>query len=325
MLKIGSYSHDSRVVVAPMAGVTDRPFRNLCRRFGSYWLVTEMLSSDRKLWKSEKSSYRNRFDNEPGLRWVQIAGADPGMMAAAAVDIASRGAHIIDINMGCPAKKVCRKAAGSALLRDEALVARILSQVVAAVSIPVTLKIRLGWSYDEVNAVRIAKIAENEGIAALTVHGRTRQCRFSGKANYTLIAEVKSRVSIPVIANGDIDSISKAKEVICLTGADAVMIGRAALGQPWLPGRIDACLQGQLADCLSLEHKTEVMQDHIGLLVEFYEEMAGHRIARKHVGWFLQEHFLESQFLRRQFNALENSKHQIEFIASNCSSQLKVA
>ena len=325
MLKIGSYSHDSRVVVAPMAGVTDRPFRNLCRRFGSYWLVTEMLSSDRKLWKSEKSSYRNRFDNEPGLRWVQIAGADPGMMAAAAVDIASRGAHIIDINMGCPAKKVCRKAAGSALLRDEALVARILSQVVAAVSIPVTLKIRLGWSYDEVNAVRIAKIAENEGIAALTVHGRTRQCRFSGKANYPLIAEVKSRVSIPVIANGDIDSISKAKEVICLTGADAVMIGRAALGKPWLPGRIDACLQGQLIDCLSLEQKTEVMQDHIGLLVEFYEEMAGHRIARKHVGWFLQEHFLESQFLRRQFNALENSKHQIEFIASNCSSQLKVA
>ena len=139
MLKIGSYSHDSRVVVAPMAGVTDRPFRNLCRRFGSYWLVTEMLSSDRRLWKSEKSSYRNRFDNEPGLRWVQIAGADPGMMAAAAVDIASRGAHIIDINMGCPAKLVCRKAAGSALLRDEALVARILSQVVAAVSIPVTL------------------------------------------------------------------------------------------------------------------------------------------------------------------------------------------
>jgi tRNA-dihydrouridine synthase B len=284
-----------------------------------------MLSSDRQLWKTEKSSNRNRFDDEPGLRWVQIAGSDPEQMATAAMDIASRGAHIIDINMGCPAKKVCRKAAGSALLRDEALVARIVGRVVNAVSVPVTLKIRLGWSYDELNAVRIARIAENEGIAALTVHGRTRECRFSGNVNYPLIAEVKSRVSIPVIANGDIGSIRKAKEVIGSTGADALMIGRAALGQPWLPARIDASLQGRLPECLSLERKTALMQEHILLLADFYGETKGHRIARKHVGWFLQEHFVESQFLRRQFNVLESSEDQLEFFNNSCPSQLQVA
>lgn len=326
MLKIGVHTHDSQVVVAPMAGVTDMPFRNLCRSFGSHWVVSEMLSSDRKLWSSQKSSYRNRFDSEAGLRWVQIAGADPDMMADAARDIASRGAHIVDINMGCPAKKVCRKAAGSALLRDEGLVARILSRVVAAVRVPVTLKIRLGWSYDEVNAVRVAKIAENEGIAALTVHGRTRNCRFLGEVNYHLIGEVKSKVSIPVIANGDIDSIEKAREVISLTGADALMVGRAALGQPWLPAKIDAGLKSGLPEsCLLFEEKLAVMQEHIRLLVEFYGETAGHRIARKHVGWFLQEHYVDSRLLRQQFNALENSQRQVEFIASARPSLLKVA
>jgi tRNA-dihydrouridine synthase B len=248
------------------------------------------------------------------------------MMADAARDIASRGAHIVDINMGCPAKKVCRKAAGSALLRDESLVARILSRVVAAVRVPVTLKIRLGWSYDEVNAVRVAKIAENEGIAALTVHGRTRDCRFLGEVNYHLIGEVKSQVSIPVIANGDIDSIDKARDVISLTGADALMVGRAALGQPWLPAEIDAGLKSGIpATCLLFEEKLTVMQEHIRLLVEFYGETAGHRIARKHVGWFLQEHYVDSRLLRQQFNALENSTYQVEFIASARSLQLKVA
>ena len=326
MLKIGAHTHNSQVVVAPMAGVTDRPFRNLCRSFGSHWLISEMLSSDRTLWSSEKSSNRNRFATEAGLRWVQIAGADPDMMADAALDIASRGAHIIDINMGCPAKKVCRKAAGSALLRNENLVGRILSRVVAAAPVPVTLKIRLGWSYDEINAVRIAKIAENEGIAALTVHGRTRNCRFSGEVNYQLIGEVKSRVSIPVIANGDIDSVEKAREVMSLTGADALMVGRAALGQPWLPGKIDAGLKGRLSGLgLTDEDKLAAMQEHLCLLVDFYGEMVGHRIARKHVGWFLQAHFADSQLLRQQFNALENSQCQLDYIACIRPAWLKVA
>ena len=196
----------------------------------------------------------------------------------------------------------------------------------SAVCVPVTLKIRLGWSYDEINAVRVAKIAENEGVAALTVHGRTRNCRFLGEVNYHHIGEVKSRVSIPVIANGDIDSVEKAREVISLTGADALMVGRAALGRPWLPAEIDAGLKARLPESnLLLEEKLAVMQEHIRLLVEFYGETAGHRISRKHVGWFLQEHYVDSRLLRQQFNALENSQRQVEFIASASPSLLKVA
>ena len=219
-MQIGPFEHASRVIVAPMAGVTDRPFRAMCRRYGAYWMVGEMVTSDRRLWKTRKSTLRMQYHDEPGPRWIQIAGADPAMMADAAQYNESQGAQLIDINMGCPAKKVCRKAAGSALLRDEALVKDILDAVVSAVSVPVTLKIRLGWSREEQNAESVARIAEEAGISLLTVHGRTRACRFQGTVDYDAIARVVDAVSLPVVANGDITSVDKAREVLERTGSD---------------------------------------------------------------------------------------------------------
>lgn len=290
MLTIGPYSQTSRVIVAPMAGVTDRPFRSLCRSFGSRWLVSEMVTSDTRLWRSDKSRHRLAHTDEQGIRWVQLAGAEPAMIAEAARRNVDLGAQIIDINMGCPAKKVCNRAAGSALLRDETLVGEILDAVVGAVNVPVTLKIRLGWSPQETNALRIAKIAAEAGVQLLTVHGRTRACRFIGAVDYDAIAEVKQQVDIPVVANGDITSPQQAKKVLEITGCDAVMIGRAAQGQPWVPAHIDHYLEtGEHLPPPDIAAVQLMLEEHVQALHDFYGAEKGMRIARKHVGWALDQ------------------------------------
>ncbi len=269
-----------------MAGVTDLPFRRLCRRLGAALAAGEMLAADPRLWDTAESRRRRDHTDEPEPRVVQIAGGDPGSMAAAARRNADAGAQVIDINMGCPAKKVCNKDAGSALLRDEANVAAILSATVDAVDLPVTLKIRTGWAPDQRNAVSIARIAEQCGIQALAVHGRTRACRFNGDAEYATIAAVKQSVRIPVIANGDIDSAAKAIAVLRATGADGIMIGRAAQGHPWIFGEIDALLQGRLLPPPALEEVRDIMLSHLRDLYDFYGAEPGVRIARKHIGWY---------------------------------------
>jgi len=322
-VKIGSFSHSSRVVLAPMAGVTDRPFRDLCRGLGVYWAVGEMLTSDLKLWSSTKSTKRRVQIDEAGPRWVQIAGADPVQMAEAAQACQQDGAEIIDINLGCPAKKVCNRAAGSALMKDEALVEQILSAVVNAVSIPVTLKMRLGWSLDHQNAVTIAQMAESLGISLVTVHGRSRACRFEGPVHYDRIRAVREAVSIPFLANGDIRSVEDARKVIDVTGADGVMIGRAAQGQPWLPGLIDRALAGgDDLDPPAWIAQLRLVRDHVHALQCFYGDIQGVRIARKHVGWFLDaaqshlsDHFGDNPFVQKKqrFNRLQSADAQIHF------------
>lgn len=317
MLKIGGVMHPSRAVVAPMAGVTDRPFRDLCRQFGSFWLVAEMLTSDQTLWNTSKSRLRRIHADEPSPRWVQIAGSDPQTLALAGLANERAGAQILDINMGCPAKKVCNKAAGSALLRDETLVANILGEVCRAVSIPVTLKYRLGWSKQEQNAVTVAKIAQDAGIQALSVHGRTRACRFEGLVDYDAIAQVKSAVSIPVIANGDICSPEQARSVIDRTGADAVMVGRAVQGRPWLPADIDAYLNGNTNPIeRSFDEKCDAMLGHLLALHEFYGQAQGVRIARKHAGWFFAANLNAHTAARRTFNQITGAAEQIDFLTA---------
>lgn len=312
MFRIGPYTIDSQTILAPMAGVTDRPFRQLCRQFGAGLVVSEMVTSDTRLWKSRKSTYRLNHEGEAEPRSVQIAGGDAQMMADAARMNAERGAQIIDINMGCPAKKVCNKAAGSALLRDEALVADILQTVVAAVDVPVTLKFRTGWDMDNRNALNIARMAEDAGIAALALHGRTRACGYKGEAEYDTIAEVKQSVSIPVFANGDIDSPQKAKQVIAHTGADAVMIGRGAQGRPWLFREINHYLAtGELMEEPSLDEIRTVLLGHLQELRTFYGDYLGVRIARKHVGWYLQAQ-PEGKTFRKEFNVLETAEEQTQ-------------
>lgn len=314
MLTIGPYSHPSRVIVAPMAGVTDRPFRDLCRSFGAHWAVSEMVTSDQSLWRTGKSQRRLAHASEQGPRWVQLAGSEPLQIAEAAQHNVELGAEIIDINMGCPAKKVCNKAAGSSLLRDEVLVADILNAVVSAVDVPVTLKIRLGWSRDEMNASTIAAIAEEAGIQLLTVHGRTRACRFNGQADYDGIGRVKSSVRIPVIANGDIDSPEKAQTVLRTTGCDGVMIGRAAQGKPWLIGDVDVYLrEGTKRKRPDLADTKNMLKAHLQSLHEFYGEFQGVRIARKHVGWTLDA-IPGGMSLKKIFNRLESPDEQFHLI-----------
>jgi tRNA-dihydrouridine synthase B len=312
MTSIGPHKLDNPIALAPMAGVTDLPFRKLCRRLGAGLVVSEMISSDERLWQSRKTQLRLHHSAECEPRAVQIAGSEPAMMAAAAQANVRLGAQIIDINMGCPAKKVCRKAAGSALLRDEALVAEILGAVTAAVDIPVTLKIRTGWSPQQRNGVSIARIAEDAGIAALAVHGRTRSCRFEGQAEYDTIAEICRAVELPVFANGDIDSPHKAAQVLRHTGASGVMIGRAAQGRPWLCGQIANFLAtGELTPDPSLQTQWQLMKDHLTDLYQFYGEYTGLRVARKHVGWYLRETSTESIW-RRDFNQLETAQQQLD-------------
>ncbi len=297
-----------------MAGVTDQPFRNLCRSQGAHWVVSEMVTSDQKLWKTSKSSHRLQFQSEAEPRWVQIAGADPEMMAEAASANVDLGAQIIDINMGCPAKKVCKKAAGSALMRDEPLVRKILEAVVNAVTVPVTLKIRLGWSQEEQNAATIAKIAEDSGIQLLSVHGRTKACKFTGEVNYSAIAEVVKSVDIPVIANGDIGSAEKAAWVLEETGAAGVMIGRAAQGQPWLAKEIDLFLKSKIIQKKpDLAEIKRLLMTHIVDLDHFYGEVMGPRIARKHVGWYFAglDKTSEAIDFIKEFNGLKHVSEQL--------------
>lgn len=309
-VRIGPYALPNQVILAPMAGVTDRPFRLLCRRLGAGLVVSEMVTSDVRLWNSRKSRLRLLHEGDPEPRSVQIAGGDPEMLAEAARANVALGAQIIDINMGCPAKKVCNKAAGSALMKDEALVTRILDAVVKAVDVPVTLKIRTGWDRDNKNGIAVARIAEESGIQALAVHGRTRADLYTGEAEYDTIAAIKQSVSIPVFANGDIDSPQKARQVLDATGADALLIGRAAQGRPWIFREITHYLAtGELLAVPGLEEVEQILLEHLAALHAFYGEVMGVRIARKHVGWYLATLPGAREF-RAQFNRLESTDAQ---------------
>lgn len=310
MLQIGPYSLENSVALAPMAGVTDLPFRRLCRRLGAGLVVSEMVTSDARLFDSRKTRLRMDHSGENEPRSVQIAGGDAEMLAQAARFNVEHGAQIIDINMGCPAKKVCRKAAGSALMKDEQLVEQILRAVVEAVSVPVTLKIRTGWQVEHRNGPVIAQIAENAGIAMLAVHGRTRACRFEGSAEYDTIASICSSVKIPVLANGDIDSPQKARDVLNATGAAGVMIGRAAQGRPWLCGQIAHYLShGELLAEPERDLRAQILLDHLGQLHLFYGTHQGVRVARKHVAWYLQNEPGAADF-KRHFNTIDDAAQQ---------------
>lgn len=315
MFTIGPYTITERTVLAPMAGVTDQPFRKLCRRLGAGLVVSEMVTSDTRLWKTNKSRWRLNHQGESGPISVQIAGGEAQMLAHAAKTNVDIGAQIIDINMGCPAKKVCNRAAGSALMKDEKLVAEILTAVTAAVDVPVTLKIRTGWDRDHKNALNIAKIAEDTGIALLSVHGRTRTDAYQGDAEYDTIAAVKQALNIPVLANGDIDSATKAKYVLDYTGADGVMIGRAAQGNPWIFAAINHYLRsGEQLAAPSHEQVLSVLCGHISALHAFYGEYMGVRIARKHLGWYLKAQGV-TKSAYSHINAIENSEQQLLEVA----------
>lgn len=289
-MQIGRHHIEPRVILAPMAGVTDKPFRLLCKQLGAGLAVSEMTTSDPRFWNTAKSVHRMDHVGEPDPISVQIAGTVPAIMADAARHNVEHGAQIIDINLGCPAKKVCNAWAGSALMQQPALVAKILAAVVAAVEVPVTLKIRTGWDASNRNAPEIARIAEDAGIQALAVHGRTRDQHYTGSAEYDTIAAIKARARIPVIANGDIDSPDKAAWVLRQTGADAVMIGRAAQGRPWLLGAIAYFLAtGNYLPEPSLEQVRTILLGHLRALHEFYGEQMGVRIARKHLGWYAKD------------------------------------
>ena len=309
-MQIGQYAIKNRIFLAPMAGITDQPFRRLCSQFGAGLTFSEMMSTNPDVWHTEKSRLRLAHHHEIGINAVQIAGTDPTEMASAAQINVEYGADIIDINMGCPAKKVNKKMAGSALLREPDLVARIFEAVVNAVDVPVTLKIRTGWDPENRNCLEIAQIAEQAGIAALSIHGRTRSCLFEGEAEYDSIKSVKQAVSIPIIANGDITCVQKAKQVLDYTQADAVMIGRGSLGSPWLFKEMaDFLEKGELVSTLPLVEKCQWMLKHIDDLYQFYGEEKGYRIARKHVGWYVDKLSPNSNF-KRTFNALDSTKAQ---------------
>ena len=309
-VRIGPYTLPNRLILAPMAGVTDQPFRQLCRRLGAGMVVSEMVTSDVRLWNSRKSRLRLLHDGDPEPRSVQIAGGDPQMLAEAAMRNVELGAQIIDINMGCPAKKVCNKAAGSALMKDESLVAEILEAVVGAVDVPVTLKIRTGWDRHNRNGLKVAEIAEQSGIAALAVHGRTRADLYTGEAEYETIAAIKQAVSIPVFANGDIDTPQKARQVLNVTGADALLIGRAAQGNPWIFREINHYLAtGELLAPPTLTEVESILLHHLEALHAFYGDVMGVRIARKHVSWYLATQPGAREY-RARFNGLEDRDAQ---------------
>ncbi len=309
-VRIGPYTLPNQLILAPMAGVTDQPFRQLCRRLGAGLVVSEMVTSDVSLWNTRKSSLRMIHSGDAEPRSVQIAGGDPQMLAEAARRNVEMGAQIIDINMGCPAKKVCNKAAGSALMKDEQLVGAILQAVVAAVEVPVTLKIRTGWDRATKNGLNVAKIAEQCGISALAVHGRTRADLYSGAAEYDTIAAIKQAVTLPVFANGDIDSPQKARQVLDATGADGLLIGRAAQGRPWIFREINHYLAtGTQLPAPGLQEVEGLLLEHLAALHSFYGEVMGVRIARKHVGWYLATLPGAREF-RAQFNRLESTDAQ---------------
>ncbi|MCE9786576.1 tRNA dihydrouridine synthase DusB [Shewanella chilikensis] len=312
-MQIGPYQLKNQLIVAPMAGVTDQAFRNLCIRYGAAMAVSEMLSSNPDLWDTDKSRQRMTHSGEEGIRSVQIAGADPDNMAWAARYNVEQGAQIIDINMGCPAKKVNKKLAGSALLQSPELVKKILDAVVAAVDVPVTLKIRTGWAPEHRNGVQIARIAEESGITALAVHGRTRQCMYKGHAEYDTIKAIKQNISIPVVANGDIDSPEKARFVLDYTGVDALMIGRGAQGRPWIFREIQHYLDtGSKLAPIGMAEQRQVMLEHLTKLYDLYGEVKGVRFARKHMGWYLDQE--EQRQFRADFNRLETAAEQCSMV-----------
>lgn len=310
-MRIGPHILKNNLVVAPMAGVTDRPFRQLCKRMGAGMAVSEMVASNSLLWGSVKTRRRANHEGEVDPISVQIAGADPALMAEAAQYNVAEGAQIIDINMGCPAKKVCNVMAGSALLQNEPLVKRIVEAVVRAVKVPVTLKIRTGWDCSNRNAVRVARLAEDSGIQALAVHGRTRACGYSGDAEYDTIAAVKAAVSIPVIANGDITTVEKAKHVLDYTRADAIMIGRAAQGRPWIFREIGHFLAtGSRLPPPEITEIQRVLVRHLQDLYEFYGEQTGVRVARKHISWYTKG-LAGSAAFRHAMNQLQTCAEQL--------------
>ena len=311
-MRIGPYQLNNKLILAPMAGVTDLPFRQLCKQLGAGMAVSEMVSSNSLLWGSKKTQRRAQHAGEIEPKSVQIMGTEPELMAEAARYNAAQGAQIIDINMGCPAKKVCNVLAGSALLRDENLVGRILESVVKAVDVPVTLKIRTGWDRDNRNAVQIGRIAETAGIQALAIHGRTRADQYKGEAEYDTIAEVKQRISIPVIANGDITNPEKAKYVLEHTGADAVMIGRAAQGRPWIFREIDHYLQtGETLPEPDVTEVRDILLGHLQNLYAFYGDYTGVRVARKHISWYSKGQTHGAAF-RQAVNRIDSVAAQLD-------------
>ncbi|MDH5480144.1 MAG: tRNA dihydrouridine synthase DusB [Nitrosomonas sp.] len=310
-MQIGIHTLKNNLIVAPMAGVTDRPFRQLCKNLGAGMAVSEMVSSNSLLYGSKKTQRRTNHDGEVSPISVQIAGADPLMLATAAQYNRDRGAQIIDINMGCPAKKICNVMAGSALLQDEKLVGKILDSVVKAVDIPVTLKIRTGWDKEHKNALTIARIAENAGIQALAIHGRTRACAYRGEAEYETITSVKDAIKIPVIANGDITTPEKAKHILEITKADAIMIGRAAQGRPWIFREITHYLStGEHLPSPEVTEIHRILIEHLYDLYDFYGEYTGVRIARKHISWYTKG-LAGSASFRQSMNQLLTSEQQI--------------
>jgi tRNA-dihydrouridine synthase B len=321
-MQIGPYQLRNNVFVAPMAGVTDRPFRQLCKEMGAGYAVSEMAASNPRLWATDKSTRRINHDGEMEPKAVQIAGADPQLLAEAARFNVGRGAQIIDINMGCPVKKVCNRWCGSALLRDEPLVAALLQAVVSAVDVPVTLKFRTGWDRDHKNALTIARIAEESGIAMLTLHGRTRADGYKGDAEYDTIAAVKAAVTIPVVANGDIDSPQKAEYVLRYTGADAVMIGRAAQGRPWIFREIDHYLRTgtELAPPMISEVR-ERMAQHLKAHYAFYGDYLGVRTARKHIAWYVRD-LQDGELFRQSMNRIDDCVTQLAAVDAFFESQL---
>lgn len=312
---IGPYRTEFPLALAPMAGITDKPFRNLARAFGAGWAVSEMLTSDPSLRNTKKTLRRSDYQGENGVIAVQIAGSDPAQMAEAARYNVEQGAQVIDINMGCPAKKVCNVLAGSALLQNEPLVETILNAVVRAVDVPVTLKTRLGWNDDNKNIRTVARMAEQAGIAALAIHGRTRTQMYKGEAEYGLIAEVKQHTGIPLWVNGDITSPQKAAAVLAQTGADGVMVGRGAQGQPWLFADIRHYLQtGGLPAPLPFGQAAAAMLAHLQAMHDFYGETAGVRIARKHIGWYTAR-LPQGEAFRKEANRLESAAAQYDAAA----------
>jgi tRNA-dihydrouridine synthase B len=310
-IRIGPYVLRSNVVLAPMAGVTDRPFRTLCRQFGAGLAASEMLSADARLWDTPKSRRRMDHSGEPSPRVVQIAGFDPEMMADAARRNVEAGAEIVDINMGCPAKKVCNRLAGSALLKDESLVANILQAVVAAVAVPVTLKTRTGWDRSNKNGVRIAQIAEDCGIQALAIHGRTRADMYQGFAEHDTVQAIKAKIKIPVFANGDIDSPQRACAILAATGCDGIMIGRGAQGRPWIFDDVNSFIQGgKLREELAREKVRDIMRAHLEDLYDFYGDETGVRVARKHLSWYFLRH-PGQEALRDRLVRIETPREQL--------------